>query len=536
MMRVAQAVSAPAFRGFAGLVVLAAVLLGVDGRPAQAWDVLGCDLTQPPNRLKSCLDNAINDRINQTQHGADQRLNDMSTKVNDLQKRTADAEARAAQVRTDIENGPFFAKLQSERDVLAFLRTPRAPQLLQCVGGAGLGGNSAVRFGANPAEFARGAVDAFYATFKAEFAVLMSDELARVRDPRSGPLDINQVFDMVWRKVKLVAQRQPALRCVVDYLDPEIPRIKAAVEQAQRETEQRMRELFEQHVRPLMMTAFVTGTSFMMDKAFEITVNKGPALLNMAAQGSFKPADTFLSELDGDAMNAVARGVVARYLLDPARITAAADRVHDLAVALPNPAQRPAALTAANAALDASFQPSATLYIDVGMELFRYVGKKWIESDSGGTKYIPAGGTFIVDQAIKSVESAIKGGRMEGTSLCGFGDVPATSICTYLLQAVEYGWDWVGRPVLKWAVVQGIEQMFSASVDYTTARLKATAGVPIDAQAAAARQRGGPLVIAMDQLQTAIVIGYADDYVRDTRNAIEKYNRSVRELANLAGR
>jgi hypothetical protein len=78
--------------------------------------------------------------------------------------------------------------------------------------------------------------------------------------------------------------------------------------------------------------------------------------------------------------------------------------------------------------------------------------------------------------------------------------------------------------------------MFSASVDYTTARLKATAGTPIDAQAAAARQRGGPLVIAMDQLQTAIVIGYADDYVRDTRNAIEKYNRSVRELANLAGR
>lgn len=528
--------SVSVIRVLAAFAVCATVLLGVDSREAQAWDVLGCDLVQSPHSLKSCLDGAIANRLNRLQSEMDQKYAALNSKVNDLQRRATDAEARAAQIRTDIENGPFFAKLQSERDILLFLRTPRAPQLLQCVGGAGLGGNSAVRFSANPAEFAHGILDSFYATFKAEFAMLMSEELARVRDPRAGPLDINQVFDMVWRKVKLVAQKQPALRCVVDYMDPEIPRIKAAVEQGQRETEQRMRELFEQHVRPLMMTAFVTGTSFMMDKAFEKTVDKGPALLNMAAQASFKPADTFLSGLDGDAMNAVARGVVARYLLDPARISTAADRVHDLAVALPNPSQRPGALAAANSALDASFQPTALLYIDVGMELFRYVGTKWIESDSGGTKYIPAGGAFIVDQAIKSVESAIKGARMEGTSLCGFGDVPATSICTYLLQAIEYGWDWVGRPVLKWAIVQGIEQMFNASVDYTTARLKATAGAQIDARAAAARQRGGPMVLLMDQLQTAIVVGYADDYVRDTRNALEKYYRSVRELANLAGR
>jgi hypothetical protein len=168
------------------------------------------------------------------------------------------------------------------------------------------------------------------------------------------------------------------------------------------------------------------------------------------------------------------------------------------------------------------------------MALYRYVGTKWIESDSGGTKYIPAGGSFIVDQAIKSVESAIKGARTEGTDLCGFGDVPATSICTFMLQAVEYGWDWVGRPVLKFAVVQGISAMFNASVDYTTARLKATAGVPIDASVQAARAKGGPIVVLMDRLQTAIVVGYADDYVRDTKNALEKYNRSVKELANAA--
>jgi hypothetical protein len=148
----------------------------------------------------------------------------------------------------------------------------------------------------------------------------------------------------------------------------------------------------------------------------------------------------------------IATGVLSEYLLNPPAVNQSADRVHQLVVALNTPNSQVApALAALRTSLDNSFQLPAVAYLDIGLEIVRFTGHKFIDSerleiDLGGGLAIPPGGAFMVEAAVKSLAAVENTVDEVAGSACGLIPEAGAAVCNAVLWVVEKGWEWVGRP------------------------------------------------------------------------------------------
>ena len=226
----------------------------------------------------------------------------------------------------------------------------------------------------------------------------------------------------------------------------------------------------------------------------------------------------------GDIID-IKNAVLADQLLNPRDLYAAATQIEFLTKSLNNPTQRGQALNAVRTALDPNSPWTESLYIDIGMEILRVVGKNYLDSE------LPGGGSFLIRSAVEVLDF---GEQTVGTVVQSVaGLVPeAGGIVSGLAKVTpDVIWKLAINNIIVGSVKGGAHYAYGKVIDEAKNALKT--GKPY----AAIQQHAGPLSALLRYLPSKQqIILLASTHTEDTRKALEQYNRSVMQLAEAATR
>jgi hypothetical protein len=556
-----------------------------------AFSVMGCNFNFGENP-EGCINGKINEQINQAK-------NDANRKIDDANKKAQDAQRQADAARQELQNSPFLAKLRGEQQILQAVRSLQIEPLMQCLESARASGRTDIaqyiqRLNGNPGDFAKWVVDDIWRLVESDFDRLMAEELQALRAP-SSQLALRMAdpaYGMA--KFRRMAEKHEGARCLLQQINPRMPDIQRAAAELQSTIRAKTDALYSQRLKPLVDEAVGKGLKAAIGASMrqaKVTLPASasawssapvppgqpsgsagtPPTMQMAPvtpQVFQQPSGMIRSRGLEEAENAppeeitsrgltdvkdlfpgpgevkdIATGVLSGYLLNPPAVHQSADRVHQLAVALDaqNRQGVPAALATVRTSLDNTFQLPAVAYLDIGIEIIRFSGHKFIDSERaeielGGGMAIPPGGAFMVEAAIKSL------GTVENTvdevagAACGLIPEAGAAVCDAVLWVVEKGWEWVGRPALKQGVLFGMNKAFDVFMDKVKDSMHRTAGQDANAVLDDLRRQAGPFAPLVDNLQKEAILFLAESYIKETRLAIEHYNVSVRELAEASAR
>lgn len=237
-------------------------------------------------------------------------------------------------------------------------------------------------------------------------------------------------------------------------------------------------------------------------------------------------------------IRSIANGIISRHLLNPAGIAAKATALRTLAAALPNPQARPIALATVQQQLAPNIQVPVSVYLEIGMEILRFMGHKFINSESGelsirGGFALPPGGAFMVTQGAQSL-SFVKDGFMSiGLGLCGLP--PAVAInCGFAKTMAEGAFDYLFVPGVRIATLFAANTAYDIFIDQAKEAVM-QARTPQEL-ADRLHRIAGPFAPLADQIHHEVLLNIVDGLVKDTRLALDQYNAGVRELAEASAR
>lgn len=578
------------------LAVSGALTIAATGAVApelHAFSVMGCDFNVGQNP-ENCIKGKVDAQISEAKNDANRRIDDANKKAQDAQ-RQADA------ARQELQNSPFLAKLRGEQQILQAVRSLQIEPLMQCLEAARASGRTDVtqyiqRLNGNPGDFAKWVVDDIWRLVESDFDRLMAEELQALRAPSSQmALRMSDpAYGMM--KFRRMAEKHEGARCLLQQMNPRLPDVQRAAAEMQASVRAKTDALYTQRLKPLVdeavgkglraaigagmrksgvqlpasaaawspvggastQPAGNTGNSSAMQVApsapqlFQQTPAQGMIRSRSVEEGDQALPDEITSRGLTDVkdlfpgpgeVKTVATGVLSEYLLNPPAVHQSADRVHQLAVALntPNNPGVPPALSALRTSLDNTFQLPAVAYLDIGIEIIRFTGHKFIDSeraeiDLGGGMAIPPGGAFMVEAAIKSLGSVENTVDEVAGAACGLIPEAGAAVCDAALWVVEKGWEWVGRPALKQGVLFSMNKAYDVFIDKVKDSMHRTDGANANAILDDLRRQAGPFAPIVDNLQKEAILFLAESYVKETRLAIEHYNVSVRELAEASAR
>jgi hypothetical protein len=479
---------------FSGLFVFAYTL--TNPPDLHAFNILGCSFNFGDNP-EGCINGKVNDRINQVQ-------NDANHKIDDANKKAQDAQRQADVARQYLQNNPSLAKLRGEQQILQAARSLQIEPLMQCLESAQASGRTDItqyiqRLNANPGEFAKWVVNDIWQLIESDFDRLMAEELQALHAP-SSQIAL-RMADPAYglAKFRRMAEKHEGARCLLQQLNPRLPDIQRSAAELQTTIRAKTEALYNQRLQPLVDEAVgkglkaaigasmrqarvslpASGSAWSPAPAPSGQPTGAPPAMQVARlspqvlqpqgmicsrgleEGASAPTEgitsrglTDVKDLfpgPGDVKD-IATGVLSEYLLNPPAVNQSADRVHQLVVALNTPNSQVApALAALRTSLDNSFQLPAVAYLDIGLEIVRFTGHKFIDSerleiDLGGGLAIPPGGAFMVEAAVKSLAAVENTVDEVAGSACGLIPEAGAAVCNAVLWVVEKGWEWVGRP------------------------------------------------------------------------------------------
>lgn len=585
-------------------LVLACVLVcaSVVGQvpKVDAFNVLGCNFN-PGDNPESCINGKINEQVNQAKNEMNAKVNDANKKAQDAQ-RQADAarqelqnspflarlrgEQQILQAVRSLQIEPLMQCLESAR---ASGRTDVA-QYIQ-------------RLNGNPGEFTKWLVEDIWRLLEVNFDQVMAEELQGLRNPSARVFQQMADPGYAIAKIRRVADKHEAARCLVQQLSPRLPDLQRSAGELQATTRARMEALYQQRLKPLVDDAVGKGLRAALNASMQPAQLAAPARApqptpavpsqlppppappakdtqsstapTQQAPQTFQQIPSFPNKAGGirsrgleegaegsegeigsrgikDAASYlpgpgkvvdIANGVLAEYLLKPAAVHQSADRVHQLAVALDSPNRQgvPAAAAAVKTSLDNTFQLPGIAYLDIGLEIIRYMGHTFIDSeqadiDLGAGLAIPPGGAFMVEAALKAASSAANSIDQTVGGVCGLVPEIGAGACNVGLWVVDKGWEWGGRFAIKQAALFGMNKSYDGFIDLVKDRMHRDQGYGSTAVMDDLRRQAGPLAPVLDNLQKEAILKLADSYIKETRLAIEHYNISVRELAEASAR
>lgn len=585
------------------LAVSGALMIAATGAVApelHAFSVMGCDFNVGQNP-ENCIKGKVDAQINEAKNDANRRIDDANKKAQDAQ-RQADAARQElqnspylAKLRGEQQLLQAMRSLQIEplMQCLEAARASGRTDVIQYI----------QRLNANPGEFTKWLAEDIWRLLEADFDRVMAEELQGLRNPSARAFQQMADPSYAVAKIRRVAEKHEAARCLVQQLSPRLPDLQRSAGELQAATRARMDALFNQRLKPLVDEAVGKGLraalNASMQQARLVAPVRGPqpvpagpsqmppppapaaketqpatAPMQQAPQ-TFQQAPSLPNKFGGvrsrgldegaegtegevgsrgikdaaaylpgpGAVVDIANGVLAEYLLKPAAVHQSADRVHQLAVALDSPGRQgvPAAAAAVRTSLDNTFQLPGVAYLDIGLEIIRYMGHTFIDSeqadiDLGAGLAIPPGGAFMVEAALKAASSAANSIDQTVGGVCGLVPEVGAGACNIGLWVVDKGWEWGGRFAIKQAALFAMNKSYDALIDRVKDRMHQDQGYGSTAVMDDLRRQAGPLAPVLDNLQKEAILFLADSYVKETRLAIEHYNTSVRELAEASAR
>ena len=451
-----------------------------------------------------------------------------------------------------VTNKQFVARLQSEIQTLQAVRKLRLEPLFGCLAKAsgqatGNVGQMVQRLVSNPAGFGNWIFQDLMRQWERNFSEVMNEQLQIISNPSRSRIQGPQAVDMAFRSLETLAQKGPGGRCLMQFVRPHLKAIRNMSGELQRTTMDQGKRIFDSKVAPILYGGLNKQIGAMIRAAMSLTP-KDIAQSRVRSRG-IDPMDGWQGEVIFPKDEVVSRGfskndatsllkeivpgfkdiiaakdaVLAYQLLNPRELYSAASKVELLTRSLDNQAQRRQALNDVRRVLDPTAPWNESLYIDIGMEILRAVGRNYINSE------LPGGGSYLIRSAVEVLDF---GEQTVGTVVqSAAGLVPEVGGVVSGVAKItpDIIWKMTINNIIVGTVKGGVHYVFGKIIDEGKKALKAGQSYEV------IKRHAGPLSALlryMPSKQQIMLI--ATTHTEDTRKALERYNRSVLMLAESA--
>jgi hypothetical protein len=477
--------------------------------------VLGCRITPDIRQTTDCLNDKVDRQVNLEVAKAQAQLN-VQLKALDRQKDSL--EQQLANLQKNNPLAPLAGKFQKDLQALAALGQMNLDGVNTCLAAASSAQRDMVqltqRFVANPAAFPPYLIMEVWQQMEGNFDIVMQEELAGLRESAAnGKLpQVDIVLDRSVRALKKLAERDPSAKCVYIAMEPHIPAMKQIARGVQQQIADKAMNLLQTKVLPAILDPVgqQMGQVFNQIMQSDMTGN---------SLGSLLPNQ---KELDR-----IIRGVAAEQLIRPSHVRKVAQKVRAMSASLGNPQQAQTSLQDLQKVLDKQEIWPEEVAIQVAMEILRFSGHKWVDSD------MPGAGAFVANLAVSTIGTTKDTVGNVVESACGLIPEAGAAVCSIFKQLIEVGYNYVTPEAMKivisntmhGALDQGINEIAKAYIQKYDPRQ--------------ARQNMGPFASILNAFPTReLVIGFAtkDRSIKEMQLALFDYNDSVRQFAEAAAR
>jgi hypothetical protein len=414
--------------------------------------------------------------------------------------------------------GPLAGKFQKDFQALMALSQMNLDSVNTCLSAASSAQRDMVqltqRFVSNPPAFPPYLITEVWRQMEGNFDIVMEEELAGLRaSAANGKLpQVDAVLDRSVRALKKLAERDPSARCVYTAMEPYIPAMKQAARVVQQQIADKAMHLLETKVLP----AILDPVGQQIGQVFAQIVQSD------AAGASLVPLLPTQRELDR-----IIRGVAAEQLIRPTHVRNVAKKVQAMSASLGDPQQAQAALQALQRVLDKQEIWPEEVAIQVAMEILRFSGHKWVDSD------MPGAGAFVANLAVSTMGTAKDTVGNVVEAACGLIPEAGAAVCSIYKEFIEVAYNYVSPVAMKIL----ISNTMHGGLDQVINEVAKAYIQKYDPRQA--RQNLGPLASIVNGFPTReVVIAFStrDRSVREMQLALFEYHDSVRQFAETAVR
>jgi pyruvate/2-oxoglutarate dehydrogenase complex dihydrolipoamide acyltransferase (E2) component len=452
---------------------------------------------------------------------------------------------------TNIQNNPLVAKLESEIQTLDAVRKLQLEPLFRCIAQASGQASATLpqmvhQFATNPADFGNRLFTDALRQWEQDFRGIMAEQLQILSNPAGGNLQGHQIVDMALRSMDKLAQKQPAAKCLTQFLRPHMTALRNMSVQLQQNMMSQGQRIFDTQVAPVVYSSINKQMGEVLHAGLSLTPAPSQPIRSRGLDGIPSPEAELLPEDDSIRGRGISKGTkeyikkllpglkdiktivqatLAYHLLNPQELKTASTHLQTLTGSLNNPAQNQTALQGLQTALDPDSPWTEALYIDIGMEILRVVGNKYLDHT------MPGGGAWVVNQ---------------GTGLLNLGEVTVADVVqgvaglvpevgSFAAMVVRIGPDAVFqllvRDLLNNSILAGLHFAFDKVMDEAKTAMKENRSME------SIKGRAGPLSALLPYLPSKQqVMLLADTHTKDVKKALMEYNESVIRLAETASR
>lgn len=532
---------------------------------SRAIKVFGCEVTPNVNALKNCLDDKLDDMVKNATTTLNRQVNDLRGTIDNIgrtpimgcritpdigqaadcingkvekevalevAKAKAMAEIQAKNLERQKDNlerqvaelqnanplGPAAAKLQKNLEALAILSQMNLDAVNACLAAASSAQRDMVqlthRFVSNPPAFPPYLMMDVWRQMETNFDIVMQEELAGLRESAAnGKLpQVDIVLDRSIRALKKLADRDPSAKCLYAAIEPHVPAMRQAARTVQQQLADRIMNLLQTKVLPAILDPVGQQLGQVFGQIMQSDMTGG-------SLGALLPNQ---KELDR-----IIRGVAAEQLIRPHHVRTIAQKVMTMSTALGNPQQAQASLLALQKALDKQEIWPEEVAIQVAMEILRFSGHKWIDSD------MPGAGAFVANLTVSTMGSAKDYVGNVTEAACGLIPELGAAVCAAFQQMIEVAYNYVSPPAMKVM----ISNVMHAGLDQAINEMAKAYIQKYDPRQA--RQNMGPFASIVNAFPTReVVIAFAtkDRSIREMQLALFEYHDSVKQFAEAAVR
>jgi hypothetical protein len=295
-------------------------------------------------------------------------------------------------------------------------------------------------------------------------------------------------------------------------MEPHIPAMKQIARDLQKQIGDKAVNLLQTKVLPVILEPVGQQLGQMFGQLMQSDATGG-------SLGTLLPNQ---KELDR-----IIRGVAAEQLIRPGHVRSVAQKVKAMSSALGNPQQTQTSLAALQRALDKQEIWPEEVAIQVAMEIFRFSGHKWVDSD------MPGAGAFVANLAVSTIGTSKDTVGNVVEAACGLIPEAGAAVCAIFKQLVEVAYNYVTPETMKIL----ISNVMHGGVDQMINEIAKAYIQKYDPRQA--RQQIGAFASIVDAFPTReVVIAFAtrDRSIREMQLALFDYNDSVRQFAETAAR
>lgn len=477
--------------------------------------IMGCRVTPDIRQAADC----VNDKVERKIAIEVAKANAMAdAQLKNLDRQKDNLERQVTELQKANPLGPAAAKFQKNLEALAVLGQMNLDSVNACLSAASSAQRDMVqltqRFVSNPPAFPPYLIMDVWRQMETNFDLVMQEELAGLRESAAnGKLpQVDIVLDRSIRALKKLAERDPSAKCLYTAIEPQVPAMRQAARTVQQQIADRMMNLLQTKVLPAILDPVGQQLGQVLGQIMQSDVTGG-------SLGALLPNQR---ELDR-----IIRGVAAEQLIRPNHVRNVAQKLRTMSTSLGNPQQAQTSLLALQKVLDKQEIWPEEVAIQVAMEILRFSGHKWIDSD------MPGAGAFVANLTVSTMGTAKDYAGNIAEAACGLIPELGAAACAIFKQMIEVAYNYVSPPAMKVM----ISNVMHASLDQVINEIAKAYIQKYDPRQA--RQNMGPFASIVNAFPTReVVIGFAtrDRSIKEMQLALFDYNDSVRQFAETAAR